>query len=95
MVISGSGPYFVFLDTQIKELVNETLGSGAATTSPGADQDLDGKVKANGATSAGGESKTNRSGFQAGLQQILVMFRQPHLRNSLQAYGIQFGILFG
>lgn len=80
----------------IKELVNETLGSRAATTgASAADQDLDGKVKANGATSTGEESKTNRSGFQAGLQQILVMFRQPHLRNSLQAYGIQFGILFG
>ncbi|XP_021713275.1 synaptic vesicle glycoprotein 2A [Aedes aegypti] len=70
----------------IKELVNETLGGGGGTTG--------GEGTKVNATSAG-ESKTNASGFQAGLQQILVMFRQPHLRNSLQAYGIQFGILFG
>lgn len=71
---------------QIKELVNETLGGGGDTTG--------GEGAKVNATSAG-ESKTNANGFQAGLQQILVMFRQPHLRNSLQAYGIQFGILFG
>ncbi|XP_058813071.1 synaptic vesicle glycoprotein 2B-like isoform X2 [Topomyia yanbarensis] len=35
------------------------------------------------------------SGLRTGMQQILAMFRKPHLRNSLLAYSIQFGILFG
>lgn len=63
----------------IKELVDETQNEGEQE-----------KVT----TGAGGDGG-GASGFHTGLQQILTMFRKPHLRNSLRAYGIQFGILFG
>lgn len=76
----------------IKELVDETLCGGAAGgTATGVHaQEDDEKVKATGL-----ESEPRPGGFHTGLKQILVMFRQPHLGKSLQAYGIQFGILFG
>ncbi|XP_058457138.1 synaptic vesicle glycoprotein 2B-like [Malaya genurostris] len=38
---------------------------------------------------------SSQSGLKTGMQQILVMFRKPHLRNSVLAYSVQFGILFG
>ncbi|XP_065076355.1 synaptic vesicle glycoprotein 2B-like [Ochlerotatus camptorhynchus] len=66
----------------IKELVDETQSGG----------DQGGAEKVTTGTGGGGGGG---SGFHTGLQQILTMFRKPHLRNSLRAYGIQFGILFG
>ncbi|XP_055551438.1 synaptic vesicle glycoprotein 2B-like [Wyeomyia smithii] len=65
----------------IKELVDETLVGSERT---------DGKE-----TQENGAASEKRSGLQNGVQQIMVMFRKPHLRNSLLAYSIQFGILFG
>ncbi|XP_055617260.1 synaptic vesicle glycoprotein 2C-like [Toxorhynchites rutilus septentrionalis] len=73
----------------IKELMNETTlpseadvgGDGTQTTAKGEER----------TTSCSSKLK----GLRDGLQQILGMFRKPHLKNSLLAYSIQFGILFG
>lgn len=67
----------------IKELVNETLVSGQPTT-----ETKPGSGEAN-------QEQRPKSGFQQGIQQLLDMFQRAHLRNSLLAYSIQFGILFG
>lgn len=68
---------------QIKELVNELQQSTQIETiSKSVYDDEQQNVKS--------ESK-----LMSGLKQFSLMFRKPHLYNSILVYVIQFGILFG